>query len=164
MRACEYVCVRRRAHTCNRRNQYHGDDTFLFFLSFFLGGGLGGRLGLTLVHELETCVTGSTSVSPPPPTHPPTLVSLLSPPSPLVLCLCRCAYLHVPPPCHGSNLPFENTMLVASLIRLPPSMTLAHSGRGVTPHWSWHPLLESSMFHLLQSSFGLNVPGMQWWW
>eukprot|EP00967_Tisochrysis_lutea_P074184 scaffold99550_cov36-Tisochrysis_lutea.AAC.1 len=52
--------------------------------------------------------------------------------------------VRTPPPCHGSSSPFEKTMLDVPVIRLPPSATDAHSGRGVTPQLRSHPWLRTS--------------------
>ena len=43
----------------------------------------------------------------------------------------------------GSKRPLLNTMLDAVSMRLPPHSTVAHMGRGVTPHCSWHLSMDS---------------------
>ena len=43
----------------------------------------------------------------------------------------------------GSKRPLLNTMLEAVSMRLPPHSTVAHMGRGVTPHCSWHLSMDS---------------------
>ena len=43
----------------------------------------------------------------------------------------------------GSKRPLLKTMLEAVSMRLPPHSTVAHMGRGVTPHCSWHLSMDS---------------------
>ena len=42
----------------------------------------------------------------------------------------------------GSSRPLVKTMLLAVSMRLPPHATVAHIGRGVTPHCCWQPSME----------------------